>query len=657
MRNSRITPALAALASLITGANAHSWVQQLNNIGQNLSFVGAAGYPRGYVPQFNNSHWSDTDMVYLLPPNGGSNAYTDDLFLCKDTQRTHNQTEGFPMLRVTPGGAIALQYQENGHTTQPTINAGKAPNGGTVYIYGTASPKNDEKFTQVHKVWNADGTGGDKRGKLLATRDFDDKRCYQESDVPLAQQRKAQYPVPAALKQDPMDVALWCQNDFALPMDMPVGKPYTLYWIWDWPTTGLPVGNKNQSYQTCMDVQVVAGNANENKAIAAKAANAKINPQEVNLNYAGIPSQLATNSIMGSPTSGVAGAAAFGPATSSPTTAASSPASVAPGASTPSAPAAPPAAPAPSSPTAPAAPGITSTSFMTVTVTPTTIVHVSQTVSQTGSPTAANPAPVTKTVEITIMQTTTIMENPAASSGAVVNASDSEPSATVSGNFFQTAPATPASSSPSASVMPSGNCTKTAKKSVLFSSSAPSKASKRSLLSETEEDADEAADATVSTAARPANANGAKRGFFSNLWTGAKNGAKAAGDEAKKVADAVGDEAKKGAKAVGHRSLISSKVEERGLWYDFFHPTHHDTHVKRDFWESFGNSITGNKDHDNDNPASNFGEYLGTKRGLGFGRIFAGTVAGAERLATEVKDKVHVRGLNRLERARELRGD
>ena len=645
MRNSKMATAFVALASLITGANAHSWVQQLNNIGQNLSFVGAPGYPRGYVQQYANPQWSDASMVYLLPPDGGSNAYDDSMFLCKDTQRTYSQTQGFPMLQVTPGDAIALQYQENGHTTQPNINAGKAPNGGTVYIYGTASPKTDEKFTQVHKVWNADGTGGDKRGKLLATRDFDDKRCYQQgANSPIAQQRMAAYPVSEAIKQAPMELAVWCQNDFTLPTDMPVGKPYTLYWIWDWPTTGLPAGNKNQSYQTCMDVQVVAGNSNMNKAIAAKAANIKLDPNQINLNFAGNPSQVAANNIMGSPASGDATAAASGPVKSSPAATAGTLAPTAPAAPAPSAPATPAA-----SSLAELATSITSTSFMTVTVTPTTVIQV----TQTGSPAATSPAAVTKTVEVTIMQTTTVMETPAASSGADVHAPESASSATVSGNFFQTAPAAPGPSSPSASMMPSSNCTKTAKKSVLFGSS---KTTKRGLLSKTKEDV-------------YGDGAGTKR----DLEQDAKSAGNDAKNSFKAVVHAINDLS---ANAVEEKEILGESISEhtkRGLVYDLFHPRHHDEnkYEKRHIslggaWDRVKGGVeSAAKDvkgvfagkKDSKSPASNYGEYFGSKRGLEFGKILAGTITGAEKLATEVTDKVHGRGLNRLERARELRGD
>ena len=67
---------------------------------------------------------------------------------------------------------------------------------------------------------------------------------------------------------------LWCQNDVILPKELPAGKPYTLYWVWDWATSpgadpSLPKG-KAQTYTTCMDVDITASqnsNAKSNAAI------------------------------------------------------------------------------------------------------------------------------------------------------------------------------------------------------------------------------------------------------------------------------------------------------------------------------------------------------------------------------------------------------
>jgi hypothetical protein len=39
--------ALVALTAFTTSINAHTWVEQLNNIDPNGTFVGAPGFPRG----------------------------------------------------------------------------------------------------------------------------------------------------------------------------------------------------------------------------------------------------------------------------------------------------------------------------------------------------------------------------------------------------------------------------------------------------------------------------------------------------------------------------------------------------------------------------------------------------------------------------------
>jgi hypothetical protein len=159
---------------------------------------------------------------------------------------------------VSAGAAIALRYQENGHVTLPETLPGKPRNRGTIYVYGTTKPKEDEKFLDVHKVWNEDGTGGDRRGFLLAKRNYDDGRCYQINGESISTRRQAEFPH----EDDPyMGSDLWCQADIAIPNDAPSGKPYTLYWVWDWPTApGVDPNDKNgkqEVYTTCMDVDVV----------------------------------------------------------------------------------------------------------------------------------------------------------------------------------------------------------------------------------------------------------------------------------------------------------------------------------------------------------------------------------------------------------------
>lgn len=247
---------LILLVSLFTSAYAHSWVEQLMVIASNGTFVGSPGYPRGNILRSSPS-FSDTAMTYLLPPDGKAEVTETD-YLCMDTQRKQVQTDGSPRLQASAGAAIALRFQENGHVTLPETQIGKPKNRGTIYVYGTTEPKQDEKLVDVHKVWNEDGTGGDGRGVLLAKRDYDDGRCYQVNGGEISQKRQKVFPHEA---DQYMGGDLWCQADIALPSNAPSGKPYTIYWIWDWPTAagvdpGLPNG-KQEMYTTCMDVDVL----------------------------------------------------------------------------------------------------------------------------------------------------------------------------------------------------------------------------------------------------------------------------------------------------------------------------------------------------------------------------------------------------------------
>lgn len=278
----RTTAALLTLCSALV--RAHSWVEQLMVIGPDGTFVGQPGYPRGNVLR-DTPGFSDSAMTYLIPPNDqGSNAILPSTPICAPTQRTPNQTDGSPRLRAPVGAAIALRYQENGHVTLPDNPPGKPPNRGTVYIYGTTQPRENDTLLAIHKVWNRAGTGGDGRGVLLSARGFDDGRCYQINNGPISTTRQVLFPhEPDEL----MGADLWCQQDIVLPENLPTGEPYTLYWVWDWPTLGF---NKRQEeiYTTCIDIDIIEGHV----------SHARFNVREdivaqKDLNNAAIPSQLA----------------------------------------------------------------------------------------------------------------------------------------------------------------------------------------------------------------------------------------------------------------------------------------------------------------------------------------------------------------------------
>jgi hypothetical protein len=258
----------ATIAIQIHLTIAHTWVEQLRVISSNGTFVGDPGFARGNVLR-TSPGFSDVPMTHLLGPTLDQNTQ-----MCSNTQETPVQTNGSPRLQAAAGSFVALEYQENGHVTLPNNQPGKPANRGTVYIYGTSQPLNNENFTAIYNVWNADGTGGDKRGKLLATQNFDDGQCYQINSGNISMARRVEFPK----KPDTIQGAdLWCQNDIALPEDLPAGKPYTIYWVWDWPTApgvdpNLPKG-KIEIYTTCMDIDIIAGNATSQKEAAEVASN------------------------------------------------------------------------------------------------------------------------------------------------------------------------------------------------------------------------------------------------------------------------------------------------------------------------------------------------------------------------------------------------
>ncbi|ODM18822.1 hypothetical protein SI65_05439 [Aspergillus cristatus] len=333
---------------LATTANAHSWIEQLMVINPNNgSFVGSPGYPRGYVPR-TSPDFSDDAMTYRLPSNGVNLTKADKM--CMDTQTSpDDQKPDFPRLQAQQGSAIALRYQENGHVTEPENQEGKPPNRGTVYVYGTTEPSDDDRIISIHKVWNEDGTGGDKRGKLLATRNYDDGRCYQVNGGTISTDRQAKFKHTA---DQLMGTNLWCQTDIKLPEDAEGGKQYTLYWVWDWPTLpgkddSLPNG-KPELYTTCMDVDVT-GKADTNTKVQAKYDDTQ------SLNDASIPGQFAKLFSPGSGSGSASGSASQGAASSSVAQSSAIPANSAVGASSAAAPSAQPSSSSPVLPASSAA--------------------------------------------------------------------------------------------------------------------------------------------------------------------------------------------------------------------------------------------------------------------------------------------------------------
>jgi hypothetical protein len=256
------------LAPVVDG---HSWVEQLRNINAKGQYVGNFGYPRGFKAKTDPGYNGDVDMIWLLPEATEKTTpfISQDTVLCGPKQRKPEQSKPeYPRLQTAPGQFIAMRYTENGHVTiigaadDSNTNNPKPKKGGTVFIYGTTEPKEDEKLATVLR-WTKDGKGGNKAGVLLATNNFDDDRCYETNETPMSKTRQKESPnfVMGQVSDGPGNTFLSCESNVALPKDAAPGKPYTFYWVWQWNTDVgkdplLPTG-KDQYYTTCMDVDVV----------------------------------------------------------------------------------------------------------------------------------------------------------------------------------------------------------------------------------------------------------------------------------------------------------------------------------------------------------------------------------------------------------------
>ncbi|OCK75883.1 hypothetical protein K432DRAFT_307574 [Lepidopterella palustris CBS 459.81] len=246
------------LTALLCGQGlTHTWNEQLTVI-ENGIFAGANGYPRGYVSR-TDPGFNDDMMTYLLPPVASNRIRVDGLdLLCAPTQRTANQTTNFPRLQVSPGAYVAMKYLENGHVTLPQNQPGKSSAAGTVFVFGTTQPIDSEMLTDVLQ-WTTDGTGGNQRGRLLTSQNFDDNRCYQINSGTISTARQKEFPNPTVGQPESTNEQ-WCETDLIIPTDLEIDTMYTIYWVWQWPTEpgapGLPDG-KDEYYTTCSDLDIV----------------------------------------------------------------------------------------------------------------------------------------------------------------------------------------------------------------------------------------------------------------------------------------------------------------------------------------------------------------------------------------------------------------
>lgn len=255
----------------------HSWVERLMVINTNGTMTGRPGYIRGAISRLNVSFFEDSHMQHLLPD--GSGGQSSDR-ICRNSQTTRNYTAELPPLEARSGDFIAIQYQENGHVSLPELSPQKSGSG-EIYIYGTSFPQQFDSLDSIHKIWTLDGAGGDRRGRLLVIRSFDDTQCYQINRGRISRQRQEKI---RKIAMDPQGADLWCQSDIQIPFDLPVSSWYTIYWVWDWPSAPSSLVPKGAAelYTSCMDVKIVAGTR----------PNGLTFDDEQDINFAGIKEQL-----------------------------------------------------------------------------------------------------------------------------------------------------------------------------------------------------------------------------------------------------------------------------------------------------------------------------------------------------------------------------
>lgn len=267
LRLSTAVKALAGLALFAQSTCAHTWIEQMQVIGPNGSYIGDYGYPRGYMARTDKGYNGESDK-YQLPPTDGSGhtRITDQMLLCHPSQRTANYSSEYPKLQVAPGSYVAMKYTENGHVTQPWLPEGKPEHGGTVWVFGTYQPSATEKLANVLK-WTTDGKGGDGKGWMMTAQTFDDGRCYQINSNLISIDRQIKH--GDHVKDQPTSqIEQWCETDLRVPTDVKVGSTLTTYWVWSWdtaPHTNGTACGKDEYYITCSDFDVVDGGDNLEK--------------------------------------------------------------------------------------------------------------------------------------------------------------------------------------------------------------------------------------------------------------------------------------------------------------------------------------------------------------------------------------------------------
>lgn len=250
---------LAAVATVLGQASAHTWVEQMQVIDSTSgNYTGDYGFTRGYVDR-TTPGFDEQSIVYLLPALSTGRTRIDETdLLCHPSQRTSNYDSSHPRLQAAPGSYVAMKYLENGHVTLPQNQPGKPKMGGTVFVYATTKPSDTEKIVDVLK-WNTAGTGGDSRGSQIAAQNYDDGRCHQINSGSISVQRQQQFP-DHVLGQPTSNIEQWCETDVHIPTTYKAGDTVTVYWVWQWPTdagVGVYPNGKDEYYTSCAEIEIV----------------------------------------------------------------------------------------------------------------------------------------------------------------------------------------------------------------------------------------------------------------------------------------------------------------------------------------------------------------------------------------------------------------
>ncbi|KAK6860167.1 hypothetical protein PG995_003803 [Apiospora arundinis] len=228
--------------TLVQATISHSWIEQAFKLNSDGSFAPKPGYALGYMPRDQPGYSDDNVQNKILFP-------ATNPPVCRQFSQGKYLNSSFGPLEASAGDYVALSYQENGHVTDPTLTS-RPYRGGLTHVYGTLRQDAGDKLNDVQK-WNADQSGGDKKGKLLATHYYDDGQCYQNrgkgnTAFPVYTERSKKYGVDE----------LFCQTDVQLPQDLPDSGVYTMYWVWDWAQKPNEVGMVPEIYTSCIEINL-----------------------------------------------------------------------------------------------------------------------------------------------------------------------------------------------------------------------------------------------------------------------------------------------------------------------------------------------------------------------------------------------------------------